>query len=114
MLICGRVVMNRAEASSDETTLGVCIIGVGCDVRFGCCGYGGGSRNGIAGQSSGSTGGPHKPVVSCRALYGGGSTLRSIVPENDRWELLSTRIGGTGGLAGSKSSSYSSSVGAVS
>lgn len=113
MLICGRVVINRAAASSDDTTLGGWV-GVGCGPRFGCCGYGGGSRNGIAGQSSlRLIGGPHIPVVSCRALYGGGSTLvRSI--GNDRWELLSTRIGGIGGLAGNNSSSYSSSVGAVS
>ena len=56
--------MNLAAASSGKiVTAGGTTLGIEGATLVGCCGYGGGSRNGIAGASS-RTGGPQRPVVS--------------------------------------------------
>lgn len=83
-------------------------------MRAGCCGYGGGSRNGIAGTSSRFSIGFGATDVMCWALYGGGGTLRlgAIRPGMCRCALLSIRMGGIGGFV--DNTSNLSSDGAVS
>lgn len=101
--------MKRAVASSGKAFA----VWPFFSTRIGWCGYGGGSRSGIAGTSSRLSVGLVGVDVICCALYGGGGTLRfGVRLETCRCELLSIRIGGNGGLV--DKISKESSDGAVS